>query len=116
MEMSNDDVDGRCLKGSIFITAGHRPAVAITPHNSASYRPAAGSKKNTETMSYTRLLYHIVFHTKYGHPAIPEAHEKELYVYIMDIVNKKNRNCTIITLTTSRRLSTISRIRESIIK
>ncbi|MDR2383454.1 MAG: IS200/IS605 family transposase [Prevotellaceae bacterium] len=40
-------------------------------------------------MSYTRLLYHIVFRTKYGHPTIPEAHEKELYAYIMDIVNKK---------------------------
>jgi hypothetical protein len=48
--MSNDDVDGRCLKGSIFITAGHRPAVAITPHRTltwnAGHRPAAESKKH----------------------------------------------------------------------
>ncbi|MDR0695131.1 MAG: IS200/IS605 family transposase [Prevotellaceae bacterium] len=40
-------------------------------------------------MSYTRLLYHIVFRTKYGKPTIPEAHEKELYAYIMGIVNNK---------------------------
>jgi REP element-mobilizing transposase RayT len=40
-------------------------------------------------MSYTRLLYHIVFRTKYGRPTIPEAHEKELYAYIMGIVNNK---------------------------
>lgn len=27
-------------------------------------------------MSYTRLLYHIVFRTKYGEPAIVEEHEE----------------------------------------
>lgn len=43
-------------------------------------------------MSYTRLLYHIVFRTKYGKPTIPEAHEKELYAYIMGIIkNKKSK-------------------------
>jgi putative transposase len=40
-------------------------------------------------MSYTRLLYHIVFRTKYGRNTIPELHEKELYAYIMGIVNNK---------------------------
>ncbi|MDR1678952.1 MAG: IS200/IS605 family transposase [Prevotellaceae bacterium] len=40
-------------------------------------------------MSYTRLLYHIVFRTKYGKPTIPEEHEKELYAYIMGIINNK---------------------------
>jgi REP element-mobilizing transposase RayT len=40
-------------------------------------------------MSYTRLLYHIVFRTKYSKSTIPEAHEKELYAYIMGIVNNK---------------------------
>lgn len=38
-------------------------------------------------MSYTRLLYHIVFHTKHSRDTIPEAHEKELYAYMMGIVN-----------------------------
>jgi REP element-mobilizing transposase RayT len=40
-------------------------------------------------MSYTKLLYHIVFRTKYGKNTIPEVHEKELYAYIMGIVNNK---------------------------
>jgi REP element-mobilizing transposase RayT len=40
-------------------------------------------------MSYTRLLFHVVFHTKHNNPTIPEAHEKELYAYIMGIVNNK---------------------------
>lgn len=40
-------------------------------------------------MSYTRLLYHIVFRTKYGKNTIPEQHAKELYAYIMGIVNNK---------------------------
>ena len=40
-------------------------------------------------MSYTRLLYHIVFRTKYGRNTIPEQHEKELYAYIMGIVSNK---------------------------
>jgi len=43
-------------------------------------------------MSYTRLLYHIVFRTKRSENTIPEAHEKELYAYIMGIIdNKKSK-------------------------
>jgi REP element-mobilizing transposase RayT len=43
-------------------------------------------------MSYTRLLYHTVFRTKYSKNTIPEAHEKELYAYIMGIIeNKKSK-------------------------
>jgi REP element-mobilizing transposase RayT len=43
-------------------------------------------------MSYTRLLYHIVFRTKHSKNTIPEAHEKELYAYIMGIIeNKKSK-------------------------
>ena len=30
-------------------------------------------------MSYTRLLYHIIFRTKHGVPSINEKHEKDLY-------------------------------------
>jgi len=40
-------------------------------------------------MSYTRLLYHIVFRTKCGKNSITEQHEKELYAYIMGIINNK---------------------------
>jgi REP element-mobilizing transposase RayT len=40
-------------------------------------------------MSYTKLLYHIVFRTKYSKNTIPEKHEKELYAYIMGIINNK---------------------------
>ncbi len=43
-------------------------------------------------MSYTSLLYHIVFRTKYGKNTISEPHEKELYAYIMRIIsNKKSK-------------------------
>ena len=43
-------------------------------------------------MSYTKLLYHIVFRTKYGKNTILEQHEKELYGYIMGIItNKKSK-------------------------
>jgi REP element-mobilizing transposase RayT len=43
-------------------------------------------------MSYTKLLYHIIFRTKHGKNTIPEQHEKELYAYIMGIVeNKKSK-------------------------
>lgn len=42
-----------------------------------------------KTMSYTQLLYHIVFRTKGGKNTIPEQHEKELYAYIMGIINNK---------------------------
>jgi REP element-mobilizing transposase RayT len=43
-------------------------------------------------MSYTRLLYHIVFRTKHSKNTISEAHEKELYAYIMGIIeNKKSK-------------------------
>jgi len=43
-------------------------------------------------MSYTKLLYHVVFRTKYGKNTISEQHEKELYGYIMGIItNKKSK-------------------------
>ena len=32
-------------------------------------------------MSYTRLLYHIIFRTKHGAPSINEQYEKELVVF-----------------------------------
>ena len=41
-------------------------------------------------MSYTRLLYHIVFRTKCSLNTIPESHEKDLYAYILGFVNNKN--------------------------
>ncbi|MCK3655408.1 transposase [Pasteurellaceae bacterium Macca] len=37
-------------------------------------------------MSYTRLLYHIIFRTKYGAPTICEENEKHLYRYIWGFV------------------------------
>ena len=40
-------------------------------------------------MSYTKLLYHAVFCTKHRKNTIPETHEKELYAYIMGIINNK---------------------------
>lgn len=43
-------------------------------------------------MSYTRLLYHIVFRTKSSKNTIVEQHEKELYAYILGIIsNKKSK-------------------------
>ncbi len=40
-------------------------------------------------MSYTRLLYHIVFRTKYNIPAIDIHWEEELYRYIWGLVKNK---------------------------
>jgi len=45
--------------------------------------------KHNQSMSYTKLLYHIVFRTKYGKNTIPEQHEKELYAYMMGIIKNK---------------------------
>ncbi|MGF7452773.1 IS200/IS605 family transposase [Pasteurella bettyae] len=41
-------------------------------------------------MSYTRLLYHIVFRTKYGEPTIVEEHEAMLYRYICGYVQEQD--------------------------
>ncbi|WP_237052447.1 hypothetical protein [Mannheimia granulomatis] len=38
-------------------------------------------------ISYTRLIYHIVFRTKYGTPTISEQHETSLYRYINGYVS-----------------------------
>lgn len=35
-----------------------------------------------QTMSYTNLVYHIVFRTYRSIPAIEEAHEREFYAYV----------------------------------
>lgn len=40
-------------------------------------------------MSYTKLLYHAVFCTRYRKNTIPEIHKKELYAYIMGIINNR---------------------------
>ncbi|AWW33985.1 IS200/IS605 family transposase [Mannheimia varigena] len=41
-------------------------------------------------MSYTRLIYHIIFRTKHGVYAINEAHEALLYRYIWGFVRDHN--------------------------
>ncbi len=40
-------------------------------------------------MSFTRLIYHIVFRTKHSIPAITEKHETELYSYILGYMKNK---------------------------
>lgn len=40
-------------------------------------------------MSHTRLLYHIVFATRERRPAITPRHKRELFAYILGIVNNK---------------------------
>ncbi len=42
-------------------------------------------------MSYTKVLYHIVFRTKYSIKAIPLEQAPELYRYMWGII--KNKNC-----------------------
>ncbi len=39
-------------------------------------------------MSYTHLVYHIVFRTHSSVPAIDEQHERELYAYILGYTEK----------------------------
>lgn len=43
-------------------------------------------------MSYTALLYHVVFCTKHRQKAISKDHERELYAYIMGIVNNNEKS------------------------
>lgn len=38
-------------------------------------------------MSYTKLLYHIIFRTHCSQPSIEIEHEKELYAYMMGCIN-----------------------------
>ena len=40
-------------------------------------------------MSYTRLIYHIIFRTKDSEPTIAERYEEDLYRYIWGIVKNK---------------------------
>ncbi|MFU2079925.1 IS200/IS605 family transposase [Avibacterium endocarditidis] len=40
-------------------------------------------------MSYTKLLYHIIFRTKYGVPTICEQYEDKLYRYIWGFIKEK---------------------------
>lgn len=40
-------------------------------------------------MSFTKLIYHIIFRTKHSVPAILEKHETELYAYILGYMRNK---------------------------
>lgn len=40
-------------------------------------------------MSFTKLIYHIVFRTKNSIPAITEKYEKELYAYVLGYMRNK---------------------------
>ena len=41
--------------------------------------------------SYRRILYHLVFRTKYGRKTLNQEHARELYAYILGII--RNKNC-----------------------
>ena len=41
-------------------------------------------------MSFTQLLYHIVFRTYRSERTIPEKFERELYAYMLGIANNRN--------------------------
>ena len=41
-------------------------------------------------MSFTKLIYHIVFSTKYRQNTIPVDFERDLYALILHIVNKQS--------------------------
>ena len=40
-------------------------------------------------MSYTQLIYHIVFRTKYSKPTLPNEYSEELYRYISGFISNK---------------------------
>ncbi|MBR6197986.1 MAG: IS200/IS605 family transposase [Bacteroidaceae bacterium] len=44
-------------------------------------------------MAYTKLIYHIVFRPQNNAPAIAEAHERDLYMYIYGFC--KNHQCVL---------------------
>jgi putative transposase len=41
--------------------------------------------------SYRRILYHLVFRTKYSRKNLIPEHSKELYAYLMGII--RNKHC-----------------------
>lgn len=43
--------------------------------------------------TFTRLLYHIVFSTKYRQPTLCESFQDALYRYISGIIHHKNSSC-----------------------
>ena len=47
-------------------------------------------------MSYTKLIYHTVFRTKYNAPAIDMAYERDLYAYMAGIV--RNLSSTLLCI------------------
>lgn len=52
-------------------------------------RNASPKESHKKNMSYTRLIYHIVFRTRESLPTINEQHETELYRYIWGLVRNK---------------------------
>ena len=42
--------------------------------------------KKGEYMSYSKLYFHFIFRTKYNLPAIDIMYERELYAYMMGII------------------------------
>ena len=44
-------------------------------------------------MAYTKLIYHIVFRPKDNAPVIDEAHERDLYMYILGFC--RNHQCVL---------------------
>lgn len=55
-------------------------------HGSAGATRQCGGQN---TMSYTRLLYHIVICTKYRIPSISLEYDRELYTFILDMCNRR---------------------------
>ncbi len=51
------------------------------------------SKIKYKAMSYTQLLYQIVFSTKFREPSLHESRQRDLYAYIYGLL--KNKNCHI---------------------
>lgn len=72
------------MKSLTSITAGQRPAGLTSKYQHLPER----QDKNIK-MSYTKLLYHIVFRTKNSKKSISEQHENELYAYILGMINNK---------------------------
>jgi len=62
----------------------------ITLEESPSPQPHTIVWGPQNTMSYTRLLYHIVICTKYRVPSISLEYDRELYAFILEMCKRRN--------------------------
>lgn len=66
-----------------------QPRWLVLRHTPPQYASPAGATTEQPIMSYTRLMYHIVFRTKNSVPALSPEHESAFHSYVCGIIKNK---------------------------